>query len=179
MIHRDIKPTNVLVAEIDGKEVAKLADVGVARVYQTAPFSGLSFTTGLLDLASFIPPEILFSFQEANPLADQYSLAAVMYHLLTGAAVLDLPRKGQRRYSSLLRSQHARLTNCAPTCRGRGSGCDSQGLCANAESAFRRHRRLPRALGAARCKPRSHAPRGNARRAALRRGQSSPLHAFP
>jgi eukaryotic-like serine/threonine-protein kinase len=109
IIHRDIKPTNVLIAEIDGKEVAKLADFGVARVYQTAPFSGLSLTTGLLELASFIPPEILFSFQEANPLADQYSVAAVMYHLLTGAAVLDLPREGQRRYSSLLRAQHAPL----------------------------------------------------------------------
>jgi serine/threonine protein kinase len=110
IIHRDIKPTNVMVAEIDGKEVAKIADFGVARVYQTAPFSGLSLTTGLLELASFIPPEVLFSFQEANPLADQYSVAAVMYHLLTSAPVLNLPREGQRRYSSLLRSQHAPIT---------------------------------------------------------------------
>jgi serine/threonine-protein kinase len=105
-MHRDIKPTNVIVIENQGKEIAKLADFGYARVYQTAPFSGLSLTTGLLELASFIPPEILFSFQEANPLADQYSLAAVMYHLLTAAPVLDLQREGQRRYSSLLRAQH-------------------------------------------------------------------------
>jgi eukaryotic-like serine/threonine-protein kinase len=114
IIHRDIKPTNVLIAEIDGNEVAKIADFGVARVYQTAPFSGLSLTTGLLELASFIPPEVLFSFQEANPLADQYSVAAVMYHLLTSAPVLNLPREGQRRYSSLLRSQHAPITEHRP-----------------------------------------------------------------
>ena len=35
----------------------------------------------MLSLASFMPPEVLFNFQEINPLADQYSVAAVMYHL--------------------------------------------------------------------------------------------------
>ena len=102
-IHRDIKPTNVIVAQIDGKDVVKLADFAVARVYQAAPFSGLSLTAAMLNLASFIPPEVLFTFQEINPLADQYSLAAVLYHLLTGADVLDMPKEERKRYSSLLR----------------------------------------------------------------------------
>ena len=108
-IHRDIKPTNVLVAQVEGMEVVKLADFAVARVYQTAPFSGLSLTTALVNLASFIPPEVLFNFQEINPLADQYALAAVLYHLLTGAPVLDFPEGGHKRYSSLLRRQHVPL----------------------------------------------------------------------
>jgi len=108
-IHRDIKPTNVIVAEIDGKEVVKLADFAVARVYQTAPFSGLSLTTAMLSLASFIPPEVLFSFQEINPLADQYSLASVLYYVLTGAPVLDMPKEHRKRYSSLLRRQYVPL----------------------------------------------------------------------
>ncbi len=109
VIHRDIKPSNVLVAQIDGKEVVKLADFGAACVYQAAPFSGLSLTTAMLNLASFIPPEVLFNFQEINPLADQYSLAAVMYHLLTGAPVLDLPKEERKRYTSLLRRQYVPL----------------------------------------------------------------------
>jgi len=109
VIHRDIKPTNVLVAQVEGMEVVKLADFAVARVYQTAPFSGLSLTTALVNLASFIPPEVLFNFQEINPLADQYALAAVLYHLLTGAPVLDLPNGERKRFSSLLRRQHVPL----------------------------------------------------------------------
>ena len=104
-IHHDIKPTNILIAEIDGKEVVKLGDFGLARVYQAAPFSGLSLTAAMLNLASFIPPEVLFNFQEINPLADQYSAAAVLYHLLTGMPVLDMPKQEQNRYSSLLRRQ--------------------------------------------------------------------------
>ena len=63
----------------------------------------------MLSLASFMPPEVLFNFQEINPLADQYSLAAVMYQLLTGAPVLDLPREDRKRYSSLVRRQHVPL----------------------------------------------------------------------
>lgn len=108
-IHRDIKPSNILVAKIDGKEVVKLADFAIARVYQAAPFSGLSLTTAMLHFASFIPPEVLFNFQEINPLADQYSLAAVMYHLLTGVPVLDLPKEERKRYTTLLRRQHVPL----------------------------------------------------------------------
>ena len=105
-IHRDIKPTNVIIAEVEGKEVVMLADFAMARVYQTAPFSGLSVTAAMLQNASFLPPEVLFNFQEINPLADQYSLAAVAYHLLTGAPVIDLHREERKRYSSLLRHQH-------------------------------------------------------------------------
>lgn len=105
-LHLDIKPTNVIIADLAGKEVVKLADYGVARAYQSAPFSGLSLTTGLLELASFLPPEVLFNYQEVNQLADQYSVAAVVYHLLTGAPVLDLPKEEHRRFSSLLRRSH-------------------------------------------------------------------------
>jgi serine/threonine-protein kinase len=105
VIHRDIKPTNVIVTEIDGKEYAKLADFGLARVYQAAPFSGLSLTAAMINLASFIPPEVIFNFQEINPLADQYSMAAVMYHLLSAADVIDMPKEERKRYTSLLRRQ--------------------------------------------------------------------------
>ncbi|MSQ95298.1 MAG: FHA domain-containing protein [Gemmataceae bacterium] len=113
-IHHDIRPTNVLVAAIDGKEVVKLADYAVARVYQAAPFSGLSVTAALVNLASFMPPELLFNYQEVNPLADQYSVAAVLYHLLSGQPVLDLPKEERKRYSSLLRHQYVPLRDHRP-----------------------------------------------------------------
>ena len=108
-VHRDIKPSNVLVTEVEGKEVVKLADFALARVYQAAPFSGLSLTEALLSLASFMPPEVLYNFQEINPLADQYSIAAVIYHVLTGRPVLDLPNEGRKRFSTLTRRQHVPL----------------------------------------------------------------------
>jgi serine/threonine-protein kinase len=104
-IHRDIKPTNVLIEEIDGKEEVRLGDFGLARVYQAAPFSGLAMTAETLNLASFMPPEVLFNFQEVNPLADQFSAAALLYYLLTGDGVQHMPSESQNRYSSLFRRQ--------------------------------------------------------------------------
>ena len=59
-------------------------------------------TAALLELAAFMPPEVLFNYQEINPRADQYSAAAVLYHLLTGPA-LEPPGTIGSRYSSLLR----------------------------------------------------------------------------
>jgi serine/threonine-protein kinase len=113
-IHRDIKPGNVIVAEIEGKEVVKLADFSLSRVYQSAPFASLSVTAALLNVAAFLPPELLFNYQEVNPRADQYSLAAVLYHALTGAAVLDVPQEERKRYSSLLRRVHTPIRERRP-----------------------------------------------------------------
>ncbi len=104
-IHHDIKPTNVLVALVDGVEKALLADFGLARVYQAAPFSGLNLTAAMIERASFMPPELLFNYQNVKPLADQYSIAAVLYHLLTADQPLEMPHEPRRRFTSLLRRQ--------------------------------------------------------------------------
>ncbi len=106
LVHRDIKPTNLLIAREAGKEEAKLSDFGLARVYQAAPFSGLSITGDLARGAGYLPPELLFNYQEANPLGDQYSTAATLYFLLTGKTPLDQPKEAGRKFSTLLRSAH-------------------------------------------------------------------------
>jgi serine/threonine-protein kinase len=104
-VHHGIKPANVLVALVAGKEEVKLADFALARVWQAAPFSGLSVTAAMLELAAFLPPELLFNYQESNPPADQYSVAAVLYHILTAAQPLEIPREPSQCYTSMLRRQ--------------------------------------------------------------------------
>src|SRR5262249_34525926 len=72
-IHADIKPGNVLVSRGPGKDQVKLADFGLARLYQRAPFSGLTITKDLLDTTTHRPPEFLTNYREALPAADQYA----------------------------------------------------------------------------------------------------------
>jgi serine/threonine-protein kinase len=90
VVHRDVKPSNILVHSSSNGEEARLADFGLAKVYQSAEV-GVSVTLpgvagGTLAFAS---PEMLTDFRRAGPLADQYGAAATLYNLLTGCSLHD------------------------------------------------------------------------------------------
>jgi serine/threonine-protein kinase len=93
-VHRDIKPANVLVAEERGRKVVKLADFGLARVYQASQLSGLTMQGEFGGTLGFLPPEQITNFREVKPAADQYAAAATLYNLLTGRFLFDLKKAG-------------------------------------------------------------------------------------
>ena len=78
VVHRDVKPQNVLLDE-DG--VAKVTDFGIARSID--PSDELTETGALLGTSEYIAPEQA-SGQRVDERSDQYSLATVLYELLTG-----------------------------------------------------------------------------------------------
>jgi serine/threonine-protein kinase len=90
-VHRDIKPANLLIAAEGGREVVKLADFGLARVYQASSLCGLTMTRESGGTLAFMAPEQLLNFREAKPPADQYGAAATLYNLLTGKFLYDMP----------------------------------------------------------------------------------------
>lgn len=82
VIHRDIKPANI---KLTAAGDAMLVDFGIAKAADTsqATSSGaLAYTPG------FAPPE-QYSHQRTGPYSDQYSLAATLYTLLSGAEPAD------------------------------------------------------------------------------------------
>ena len=90
-VHRDVKPSNLLVSEGTGPEVVRLADFGLARVYQASEMSGLTFNGDIGGTVAFMPPEQITEYRDAKPPADQYAAAASLYNLLTNKYVYDLP----------------------------------------------------------------------------------------
>ena len=82
LLHRDVKPANILLAELeDGERRILLSDFGVARDVEDV--SGLTATNMTVGTVAYAAPEQLMALP-MDGRADQYSLAATGYHLLTG-----------------------------------------------------------------------------------------------
>jgi serine/threonine protein kinase len=77
VIHRDVKPSNVLIGD-DGS--AKLADLGIATAVDS---TSITTTNDIIGTLSYIAPERLENAED-DPSADVYSLAAVAFEAISG-----------------------------------------------------------------------------------------------
>lgn len=85
LVHRDIKPSNLLLTTTDQ---VKIVDLGLARLTQGERSAGELTETGIMmGTIDYMSPEQAMNTRDAGPRADQYSLACVLYFLLTGRPV--------------------------------------------------------------------------------------------
>jgi len=77
LVHRDIKPQNILVSENEG---ALLTDFGLVKAMTS---SGMTRTGSFLGTPSYMAPEI-WKGEDVTPATDQYALACVLVEMLTG-----------------------------------------------------------------------------------------------
>ncbi|BBZ32048.1 hypothetical protein MCNF_06530 [Mycolicibacterium confluentis] len=83
LLHRDVKPANIIIADVDGDEPdVYLADFGIARPLDDT--SGITTTNMTVGTVAYAAPEQLMG-EPMDGRADQYALAATAYHLLTGS----------------------------------------------------------------------------------------------
>jgi eukaryotic-like serine/threonine-protein kinase len=101
-VHRDIKPANILTTKHDGKSKAKLADFGLAKIYQESSLSGMSVTGQMGGTLAYMPPEQITHFREAKPPADIYSLGATLYILLAGRPIFDFKGRAEQQVARIL-----------------------------------------------------------------------------
>lgn len=80
IIHRDIKPHNLLVADVEGGPSVKLADFGLARVDDLI---GMTMHTRAIGTLEYMAPE-QFDSHMIDHRADLYGLGVTLYELLSG-----------------------------------------------------------------------------------------------
>lgn len=83
IVHRDIKPDNIFLCDIDGEPFIKLLDFGVAKIDQGSSMEGATTTGSMMGTPLYMSPEQLLSARTVNHRSDLWSLAVVAYFALT------------------------------------------------------------------------------------------------
>jgi serine/threonine protein kinase len=83
VIHRDIKPDNIMVVGEEGVETIKLMDFGIARLRDVAATSRLTRPDVIMGTPAYMAPEQAEG-KETSERTDIYALGVVLYEMLSG-----------------------------------------------------------------------------------------------
>ena len=106
IIHRDIKPTNVLVALHDEKPVPKVIDFGVAKAIGQQLTEKTLYTGfgALIGTPAYMAPEqATFNQLDVDTRADVYALGVLLYELLAGSPPFEPERLKKAALDEVLR----------------------------------------------------------------------------
>ena len=88
LIHRDLKPSDVVVGLRDGQPVPKIIDFGIAKATRSGPGAGTLLTEQgqLVGTPEYMSPEQAdLTLVDIDTRADGHSMGVILYQLLSGA----------------------------------------------------------------------------------------------
>jgi serine/threonine protein kinase/ketosteroid isomerase-like protein len=91
IVHRDVKPDNIIVRETPRGLRVKVLDFGIARLRDIAPAANNLTQTGtVMGTPHYMSPEQCLG-EEADHRADIYSAGVILYEMLTGTVPFNSP----------------------------------------------------------------------------------------
>ncbi|HSN25258.1 MAG TPA: serine/threonine-protein kinase [Kofleriaceae bacterium] len=99
LVHRDLKPDNIMLVDMGGWERAKIVDFGVVKLVgdAEAAMGGAKLTTtGLVfGTPAYMAPEQALG-KQIDARADLYAVATILFEMLTGRVPFDHPEPMQQ-----------------------------------------------------------------------------------
>jgi eukaryotic-like serine/threonine-protein kinase len=100
LIHRDLKPGNVLITQVAGKPMPKIIDFGIAIGVDSARQSGVGSTAGTR--AYMAPEQLQPNAQGIDLRVDVFALGAILVELICNAIGINLETIDSNSFRSLL-----------------------------------------------------------------------------
>lgn len=108
VIHRDLKPTNILVTEHDGRPVPKVIDFGLAKALNAAgtltdKTLHTTFGSAVGTPLYMAPEQVGVNSFDVDTRTDIYALGVILYELLTGTTPLERKRLQEAAWDEMRR----------------------------------------------------------------------------
>ena len=98
LVHRDVKPANLMLTATHGQEHVYLTDFGLTK--KTASTSGLTRTGAFVGTPDYMPPEQI-NGERADARTDVYALGCLLFNALTGRPPYDRDTEVAKMYAHL------------------------------------------------------------------------------
>jgi serine/threonine-protein kinase len=147
-VHRDLKPQNLLLRGAEGRWTAKVADLGLAKNFAKAGYSGMTATGSYGGSFPFMPREQVTNFKYFKPVSDIWSIGATFYNMLTGSYPRDM-RRGQDPMEAILKGAVVPIARRNPAIPGKLAEVIDQSLSNKPEERYRNAGEMRQALAKA------------------------------